>query len=77
MAAALPRDRAEVRRQAMLGIGLLLLFLGLLLVLLELPNGPANAPNPVLVLGVILLLVWVSGILMGRSSGRRAPQGPG
>ncbi len=59
-----------------LGVGLLLLFVGLFLVLGSIPDDSGHLVSYVLGIGGALLCVWVAGILMGRASGIRSAPSP-
>jgi len=66
------------RRQAMLGAGLVLLFVGLILVVGSVPDDAGHLTGYVATVGGALLCAWLGGLLMGRASGHRgAPPGPG
>ena len=64
-------DRRRRRRQGRVLLGLALTFLGLFLAAAELPTSGEGLTRGLAVLGAALLAVWVGGLLMGASSGRR------
>ena len=64
-------DRARFRRQLRVVAGLFLTFGGLLLAAAELPTGGSALSRGIALLGGGLLAVWVGGVLMGSSAGRR------
>ncbi len=64
-------DRVRRRRQGRVFLGLALTFVGLFLAAAELPTSGTALSQGIALLGAALLAVWVGGLLMGASSGRR------
>ncbi len=64
-------ETARRRRQGRVLFGLALTFLGLFLAAAELPTSGAALSRGIAILGAALLAVWVGGLLMGASAGRR------
>jgi hypothetical protein len=77
MSAPRSAGAGERRRQGLLGVGLLLLFVGLFLAAGSIPNDAGHLVSYVGLVGAALLCVWMSGVLMGRASGSRAAPPPG
>jgi hypothetical protein len=63
-----PRRRPTLSKRAKIGLGLLLTFLGLFLLVLLFPTNPSTFSTvlPVTAAGIVAL--WVGGILMGSGS---------
>ena len=63
-----PRRRPSLSKRAKVGLGLLLTFVGLFLLVLLFPTNPATFSTvlPVAAAGIVAL--WVGGILMGIGS---------
>ena len=65
---ARPRRRPTLSKSARIGLGLLLTFIGLFLLVLLFPTNPSSFGTvlPVAAAGIVAL--WVGGILMGIGS---------
>ena len=63
-----PRRRPRISKPAKIGLGLLLTFVGLFLLVLLFPTDPASFTTVLPVAAVGIAALWVGGILMGIGS---------
>ena len=63
-----PRRRPRLSKSAKIGLGLLLTFVGLFLLVLLFPTNPATFATLLPVAAVGIVALWVGGILMGIGS---------
>jgi len=67
-AEARPNGRPRLSKTAKIGLGLLLTFVGLFLLVLLFPTDPASFRTVLPVAAVGIVALWVGGILMGVGS---------
>lgn len=64
------RSRRRLTKSQRVGLGLVLTFVGLFLLVILLPTDPSQFVRVLPIAGVGLLFLWLGGILLGRA---RAP----